>query len=659
MGQLAPQAQDGMPALPSNYVTRSLNAIALYALLTDDDELGTKVATAIANYYGAIEGAIAAYLDRPEVYGAAWCQVPAWIGPMDLGLNYDFAARWMTAEQSGLVRGVIARLVAGRRGYGQNGPLRVRDNHWATRDLTLFLANLALEGEEGFDAEVHECGVETVKAFHQWGINENGTLYESNGAAGASLQFQLLSMVALARRDVDTFGHPHWRKLMESQVQCTSPDGQVAALRGRYGGGPLNRQIVAAWKVLYPNDRCADYLLGPAPGMADFDPQRYGEQLAASDTAHLALVGPTAAGLGRTLLYDAGWRTTSREELGLPLDFSDSAQGLFSARSDNSDEALWMHMQARPDLYLGAGPTHHDAGSFYLQSHGVTWGREGLLAEDARSKNHSVVLIDGVGQDDGTGLAAPRVEYLGAVTNDDGAVASADLRYAYDYVWTTQVDDWGSEPAAGRSWELETDSSVVDVFKGTQRYRINYWAPPLHNPWFPTLRTPFNAVAYAYRSTALIRGAHPYALVVDDICKDESTHVYTWQMMGAFRTAGATEIGRSLGSEMLILTAGEAEGTPAGAPMLLVREVGPSTCQLENADDRTRVVAETVECRFRILLVPFRMGEEVPRIDVDSYTGNVAITWSDQSDELEFEVGKDDRTRLKVSRGGEEILQSK
>ncbi len=659
LGQLAPQGMQHAPSFPTNHITRSLNAIALYALLTDDDDLGKKVAGAISNYYEAIASALEAYLNQPEVYSAYWCEVPAWIGPMDLGLNYDFAARWMTPEQSSRVRGVIARLVSGRRGYGQNGPLRVRDNHWVTRDLTLFLANLAIEGEDGFDEAVHECGVETVKAFLQWGIDEHGTLYQSNGTSGAGLQFQLLSMVALARRDVDIFGHPHWRKLMESQVQCTSPDRQVTGLRGMYGSEPLNRQIVTAWKILYPNDRCADYLLGPAPSVADFDPQRYRQQLVGSDAQHLALTGPTSAGLGRTLLYDAAWRTTTREELDLPLDFSDAAQGLFSARSDHGPEALWINMQARPDLYLGAGPTHHDAGSFYLQSHGVTWGREGLSEEDTASRNHSVVLIDGVGQDDGTTLAPPRVKYLGAAMNDDGAVASADLRYAYEYLWTTKVDDWGSEPVAGRSWELETDSSVVEIFKGTQRYRINYWASPLHNPWLPTLRARFNSMAYAFRSAGLIRGAHPYAIVIDDICKDENTHVYTWQMMGAFRTAGATEIGRSLGSEMLILTAREEEGTPAGSPMLLVREVGPSACRLENADDRTRVVAETVECRFRILLVPFRMGEEVPRIDVDAYTGNVEITWSDQSDELEFEVGKDNRTRLKVSRDDEEILQSK
>ncbi len=646
---------DGILSSNGQDITQCLNTIALYALLTENADLGAKAAAAIYNYCRLIEPRIDAYTDKPDVYNAYWRGLPEWIGARNLGLNYDFAARWMTAEQATLVRRVIAKVVGGRRGYGQNGPLRVRDNHWVTRDLTIFLANLAIEGEEGFDGEVHDCGIETVKAFLQWGIDEHGALHESNGAAGEGLPFQLLSMVALARRGVSTFGHPHWRKLMEAQVQCTSPDGSFTASRGARGGGALNRQIVGAWKVLYPNDRCADYLLGPAHSVSDFDPRQYREQLAGRGAVEFALPGPTAPGPAKSLLYDAPWRLTSREALSLPLDFSDPSRGLFSSRNDNSAEALWINMQARPDLYLGGGPAHHDAGSFCLQSHGVTWGRDGLSDNDPASTNHSIVLIDGVGQDDGSSLAPPRVTYLGAAITEAGAIASADVRNAYEYMWTTQVGSWTEERIAAHSWELETDPFVVRVFRGTQRYRINYGAPPLHNPWLPTLRTRFNAVEYAYRSTGLVRGSHPYAVVVDDICKDENTHLYQWQMQGGFTTV----VLPGPDAESLVLTASQDNEIPDGTPMLLVQEVGPSACRLENAHDRTLVAAEAVACRFRILMVPFRMGEALPRVSVDASTGSVRIRWTDQIDELQFEVAKDNRTRLRVLRDGEEMLQSR
>lgn len=650
---------DGIRSSGGEEVAQCLNTIALYALLTENADLGAKAAAAICNYYRLIEPRIDAYVNKPDVYNAYWRSLPEWIGPRTLGLNYDFAARWMTAEQAALVRRVIAKVVGGRRGYGQNGPLRIRDNHWVTRDLTIFLANLAIEGEEGFDREVHDCGIETVKAFLQWGIDEYGMLYESNGLASEGLPFQLLSMVALARRGVNTFGHPHWRRLMEAQVQCTSPDGRITASRGAQGGGPLNRQIVSAWKVFYPNDRCADYLLGPAYSVSDFDPRQYRQQLAAGNAIGFTLPGPTAAGSAKSLLYDAPWRSTPREALGLPLDFSDPSRGLFSSRSDNGVAALWINMQARPDLYLGGGGMHHDAGSFCLQALGVTWGRDGLSENDPASTNHSIVLIDGVGQDDGSGLAPSRVTYLGAAVAEAGAIASVDVRNAYEYMWTTQVGNWAEERIATHSWELETDPFVVRVFKGTQRYRLNYGVPPLHNPWLPTLRTRFNSVEYAYRSAGLVRGNHPYAIVIDDICKDQGTHRYEWQMQGGFRTTTLP----GCGPETLVLVSQDVgardQSIPEGTPLLLVQEVGPSACRLENARDRTLVTTETVECRLRVLMVPFRMGEAVPTVSVNAYTGSARLEWTDQIDELQFEVAKDNRTRLKVLRYGEEILQSR
>jgi hypothetical protein len=58
-------------------------------------------------------------------------------------------------------------------------------------------------------------------------------------------------------------------------------------------------------------------------------------------------------------------------------------------------------------------------------------------------------------------------------------------------------------------------------------------------------------------------------------------------------------------------------------------------------------------------MVPFRMGEALPRVSVDAYTGAARLEWADQIDELQFEVPKDNRTRLRVLRDGEEILQSR
>jgi len=649
-------AKPGIYSSHVAYLPNCLTSMALYCLLTNNDELGARTATAISNYYRVLEPQIDHLNDQPDVYCTHWRGMHHLVAHMDLGMAYDFAGKWMTDVQKALMRRVIAKAVSGRRGYGQDGPVRFRDVNWVTWDLTIFLANLAIEGEEGFDPEVYASGLETVRAFLQWGIDEHGLVYESNGKSAAGLQFQLLSMIALARRGENMLGHPHWRQMMKAQVQCTAPDRTITASRGTYGGHPLNRQTVAAFKVFYPQDKCVDFLLGPPDPARGFDAEAYHLQLPETP-GRMRLPSPVYPGMAKTVLYDADGTSVTRARLHLPLDFSDSVQGMFSSRSDDSERALWINMQARPDLYLGAGHMHHDAGSFYLQADGVTWGRDSLLPKERESKNHSVILIDGIGQDGDLGETPVKVKYLGAALDRQGAIATADLKYAYDYVWTTQIRRWDEPHARSYQWEIETDPEIVKIFKGTQRYRVNHWEGPLHNPWFPTLRASFNPVRYAFRSTGLIRGRHPYAVVVDDIRKDDESRLYEWQMIGGFHTVTLPE----LGSEDLVLSAVPEAEIAAGSPMLLIREVGPSVCTLANSQERERttIATEAVDPRFRVLMIPMRKGQEIPRTFVDTLNNSVELRWSDQTDRLVFEVGKDERTRVRVMRGGKEILKSK
>ena len=655
-GHLFEGQTPGVDALQGAYLPNCLTSMALYCLIVNDDDLGRRTAAAIYHYYKLLEPEIDRLNAQPDVYRAHWYGMKDLVGHRTLALAYDFAAKWMTDEQKTLMRRLIAKAVGGRRGYGQDGPPRMRDMSWVMEDLTIFLANLVIEGEEGFDPEVHARGVESVRAFLQWGIDRHGLLTESNGTNAAGLDIQFLAMVALARRGDNLFGHPYWRRMIAAQVQCTAPDRTITASRGTAGDGPLSRRILNACKIFYPADKSVDYLLGRTETARNFDGNAYRRQLA-ERSGPLRLPGPTGFAPARSFLYDADGAGATRGELDLPLDFSDPVQGMFSSRSDNSETALWINMQARPDLYLDAGSRHHDAGSFYLQADGVTWGREGLSPTARNSQDHSIVLIDGVGQDKGLGAMPTKVEYVGATLNAQGAIATADLSEAYDAVWTTCIESWDQPYAKGYEWEIETDPDVVKMFKGTQRYRINYGRPPLSNPWFPTLRARCNPVQYAYRSAGLVRGKHPYAVLIDDIRKDDDNHRYDWQMIGAFYAVALP----GLDPEDLVLSPKPAPDVVVGDPLLLLREVGPSPCTIENnlQQHRTIVSTDAVDPRFRIVMIPFRMGQTPPRTNVEAATGAVALRWEDQADRLEFELGREGRTRLRVLRDGDEILRSK
>ncbi|MBC8010275.1 MAG: hypothetical protein H7067_09270, partial [Burkholderiales bacterium] len=254
------------------YVPECLGTMALYCLLTGDDARGRQVAAAIATYFRLREPAIDAYLAVPDtVFGddefkgsgasTHWRGMHALVSQMNLGLCLDFAGKWMTPAEKDLMRRVIAKATYGRRSYGQDAPVRFRDVNWVTWDLPHFLALCAIEGLPGFDAEGYAAGAETVRAFLDWGIDLHGQIYESNGKNIGGLQFQLLSMVALARRGENLFGHPHWRALPAAQVQTTSPTGRVVVSGGTYSGSALSLQFLNEVRAFHPGERAADYLL--------------------------------------------------------------------------------------------------------------------------------------------------------------------------------------------------------------------------------------------------------------------------------------------------------------------------------------------------------------------------------------------------------------
>ena len=59
------------------------------------------------------------------------------------------------------------------------------------------MAVAAIEGQPGFDREVYDSSAQTIHAFADWGIDDAGVIYESNGKTPGSLEFLTLSMVAL------------------------------------------------------------------------------------------------------------------------------------------------------------------------------------------------------------------------------------------------------------------------------------------------------------------------------------------------------------------------------------------------------------------------------------------------------------------------------
>lgn len=713
------------------YVPECLTSMALYCLLTGDEEHGKAAATAIANYFKLREPLIDQYNQLSDSeFGSSpyngsgavtcWRGMHGLIAHMNLGLALDFGGKWMTDEQKEILHRVIVKATYGRRPYGQDSTVRFRDVNWVAWDLPHYLALVAIEGLPGVDPEGMESDRETVRAFCDWGVDGNGVVYESNGKTPGSLQFQTLSMIALARRGENLFTHPHWRKFLEGQVQMTSPSGKVTVNSGTQYA-PFSRQelsmgFINEQRAFFPGNKCADYLLSqslvkvaPAdeyyrtwlPQTNGFDADAYRKGVASMKRLRLPSI--TYPGFVSGVLYNNDYAVTTRGDLGLPLDFSDPVHGVFSSYSDRTTNAAWINMMVRPDHYYGAGHHHADAGMFHFSGSGVDWFTQTAHHQIFDGRYFNLVQVDGHSEAEPgpQGITAYNgaAKWIGSTNGESGALASADLTYAYSWRWMTQPPGTWNETVQGLGWAFEPTERIREIFAGTARNKMRpWWLSYTTSNYIATSRAPFNPMEYVFRTTGLCRGKHPYGFVIDDLRKDGSDHLYQWCGMlsgGVWQARlpdtpkGSLVLGYDPGKDASNIgmtsmapyeTASQkADLSPSkGDPLLLVLPITPDNStdasqpliKVETAQgpldkkgvpqmyDRLVISTRSKEGHFKVLLIPFRMGEPMPSVSLDAKTSVATVAWGDQKDTLTFDQGSDGKTAVTITRHGKPVVAS-
>lgn len=704
------------------YLPNLLAASAFQALLDGDTSRGRETAAAIANYYKLRNPVIDAYAEEQDRQRLApkdfWRSIFGVAGGNNLAFCYDLAAPWMNEEQQDVMRHAIASATSGRLAYGMNGPARWVETNWSGWDLEHYLTALAIEGEPGYDPGIQPAALRTLKGYLQWGISPNGTIFESNGKIGAGFHYAMLTAIALARRGENQLGHPHLRQLPLAQAQSVVPSGEYNVNNGTWGNAPF--AYGHFFTGLYPGEKAAAagnlLMRQDRPDLPAFDPEHYqgsleasvgkpasptaGKPLAKINWRKLTPLTPAHV-MGPTLYDCADWQGTediakARESIKLPLDFADPVHGFFTSRSSSDADALFLMFEARSNLST-IGHQQHDAGHFYLAALGEMWGVE-AGAKSGYSHDHSNVRIDGHGLADVA--YPPRVKFLGSAITDSGAIATADITNAYNYGWVGPTQFQWTIPDAA-TWKIspETDPDVVAFFRGTQNYKMRLWGDNYFKQnWGPTMRVESsNPVKSAFRIAGLVRGPHPYALILDDVDKgDGKEHDYDWvmQVPNSVRLADIELPAGNPASAVLVKAAGgdqfrmtDVQETPDGTPALLVVAidrpvaVGPQLWNFYKATEqpfrldvrtytatkanqiltRTRlyVSRRDTALRSRIALIPFRIGDALPKVTWDAGQATAKLQWADQIDTLVFSAnGQTAPTRVSVLRDGAEILSS-
>jgi hypothetical protein len=188
------------------------------------------------------------------------------------------------------------------------------------------------------------------------------------------------------------------------------------------------------------------------------------------------------------------------------------------------------------------------------------------------------------------------------------------------------------------------------------------------------LRQPNYPVKMAFRTAGVVRGKYPYALVIDDIQKDDQPHQYQWTLL-LDSDVQLLKVEESKTQDKkkrpdyfdVILTSRKSmnsdekdkDGIVKNSPMLLVRVLqceqtadhSPAMGLAYIAADSTRrlvIPSESVDPQYKMLLYPYRQGEKVPKTTLEH--DKLSVDFGDYQDEATLSRGASGKTDFSLTR---------
>jgi autotransporter-associated beta strand protein len=449
-----------------------------------------------------------------------------------LALCYDMMYNWMSEEQRGVTRSLLAWMTAGRTTYGVGELDHLHSTNWRTFHSHLIAAQLAIEGETGFDSVSVIRNMNSFKVFtDNWGISEEGINREGPGYFNFGFRNAAPSAYALSRRYEDLFTTSRMYSSLNEFLYRLTPDasGRILGLNDGVGWSSDTTYFVIL-KAAFPDDPLADWLYRM------------------NRLAHPGTVPLTCAIFGRPYLAGNTSFKAMAAAKSMPLFLFSPQRGVTEMRSDWSTNALTINVEARPDAF-SLGHMHSIINSFSMEAmardwflgHGYHW-----TCNDFKQ----TVLIDSVGQAGtsrtlSTNNPAFATNFITKwpsmpgrtveVVNHPGyALFAGDSAACYTYSWSsTAFGDLTGNP-------YKIANSILTPYQWRDNFYPGYVpAKPVFgdNSWMdapiPADDRLYNPVSKAFRTLVMIRGSdpdvktypRPYMLVMDDIAKNYSNNI--------------------------------------------------------------------------------------------------------------------------------------
>lgn len=606
-------------------------------------------------------------------------------GGSDFALAYDYLYNYMTPKQRDLCRSALSLAAKDLVVWGMNFPRGRGVSNWYGYHGEFGPMLLAIEGEKGFRADQWKSFQQMIRDWAEVHIYETGGSNEDGYTLNTSLREGQFTLLAMARRGENHFERENIRKYFEWVVLSLVPGEDTGETVG-YSSNRVNpyesAPVLARW--IMPGDKNVNYYLRSYKG-ADYTRQNRWQYAPMST------------------LFCMNWEDSEElpldmGKLGLPITKVFDYQGLFITRSDWSDDAAYLNMLARHDAWYDRHE-NVDRGRFVFAALGRRWAVDNYWGIAMKSTDHSLVHIDGVAQAEakvGRGKApnANLIKHgdIGKAEDADSiSYAVMDLKNAYDWLWSHSWD----KPGEGWEPELRTFEELGWIWKRDGQPQKLHGCDNETVPMYNFLgcniwRKANNPVEYCWRTGVMVRGENPYAIIVDDVKKDDKDRAYDWYMPIA---ADLEFIPLANGGAMLVEKDEEQtyDRPNVGSRRLLILPMGQGKADIKmeeyvssvsrgkagnpgkaNKARRLVISRKGDQANFRVVLYPFRttiapagktanddykknpLGAETPAMSPASKNG-FFIKAGGRKDQWGIIAGADGRSRIKLQRGNKKL----
>lgn len=677
-----------VPIFTEEDVPYTLMYEAFRCLVDQDEDNGKKVAAALTTIAQIDEKMLEENIAKEKAKGVKgspndWRIVgQSAVQEGTIGLDYDFAYNWMTDAQRSTVRGVLAESSAGMTNIGCETlhALHTGTANWISWSNRLIFVVSAIEGEPGYDPETyHRC--EDAQTNYVSMLYPTGEAYEGWGKNFVFLEHTIL----MAKRGKNILASTAIRAAFNDYfIASLNPWGDSFTFCDSLGGSGnkiARNADVLMYHALFPKDVDGDFIYRNqvSGDYANIVPDGMVNTHHAFSVMDSLCCAIFATDFDPTTTWDKEFAQVASDR---PLTYYGKDTCNVITRSAWDKDALYLNYLTRA---IPGGHVYADRSHFSLYGLGRYWGIYHVMRqvrEQYLPENRSVLLADG----EGPSFAEGKM-----VVMSDKPMATftaTDLSITWDYQNKVLIKppagtQMGSLPYTLNDFRLDpspipwmsmplgdlpnwytSEKPMADDIE-----RINWYKRPVQ-------------VVKAFRTAGLVRGPHPYTLIVDDLQKDSQSHSYDWGMILADDlTLGSAQLTEDtvhpqadiILNENLKPDPKSPTPPPANDRHLLVRVLqanqldsqAPATVgffsvpnpPLKNMQiNKLHITSNCVSPDFKMLLFPYRDGQPLPKTSWSDNHLTLTVAWPDQSDQITFSPGADGRTRLKIVRGGNELI---